>query len=138
MLYSGYIPTFTIYGGIKMDYRRLISFGKSSFVVSLPKGWVVQNKLKKGDLIYFEESGPNLVLTSNADTSENKDKEAVINVDAPWYKFSAGSGVFTLRFRVHRYDTEGYKPAIEVDYSIISLEFSGEERDSLPFILAKA
>jgi phosphate uptake regulator len=81
MPYSRHIPTFNVYGGIKMEYRRLISFGKSSFVVSLPKGWVVQNKLKKGDLIYFEESGPNLVLTSNADTSNDKEKESVINVD---------------------------------------------------------
>jgi phosphate uptake regulator len=69
-----------------MEYRKLISFGKSSYVVSLPKGWVVQNKLKKGDLIYLEESGPNLVLTSNRDIEDNKDKESVINVDGKTIK----------------------------------------------------
>ena len=41
----------------------------------------VQNKLKKGDLIYLEESGPNIVLTSNADSSNDKEKESTINVD---------------------------------------------------------
>jgi phosphate uptake regulator len=64
-----------------MEYRKLISFGKSSFVVSLPKGWVVQNKLKKGDLIYLEESGSNLILTSHADSNNETEKESVINVD---------------------------------------------------------
>jgi phosphate uptake regulator len=64
-----------------MEYRKLISFGKSSYVVSLPKGWVVQNKLKKGDLIYLEESGSNLILTSHAEDKGNKDRESVINVD---------------------------------------------------------
>ena len=38
-----------------MEFRKLISFGKTSFVMSLPKGWVVKNKLKKGDLIALEE-----------------------------------------------------------------------------------
>ena len=64
-----------------MEYRKLISFGKSSYVVSIPKGWVIQNKLKKGDLIYFEESGPNLVLASEKNPESNKEKVAVINVD---------------------------------------------------------
>ena len=64
-----------------MEYRKLISFGKSSYVVSLPKGWVVQNKLKKGDLIYLEESGPNLILTSHVDSNNIKEKESIIDVD---------------------------------------------------------
>ncbi len=45
-----------------MEYRKLISFGKSSYVVSLPKNWVRQNKLNKGDLIYFDEKEDHLVL----------------------------------------------------------------------------
>ena len=68
-------------GVVKMEYRKLISFGKSSFVVSLPKAWVVQNKMNKGDLIYFEESGPNLILTNNKDAASNEEKVIVINVD---------------------------------------------------------
>ena len=32
-----------------MGYRKLIGFGDSSFVVSLPKDWVNKHGLKKGD-----------------------------------------------------------------------------------------
>jgi phosphate uptake regulator len=64
-----------------MDYRKLISFGKSSYIISLPKAWVTQNKLKKGDLIYIEENGSNLVL-SKKDSNEIEKKESkVINID---------------------------------------------------------
>ena len=69
------------YGGCTMEYRKLISFGKNSFVVSLPKPWVIQNKLKKGDLIYIEENGPGLVLSSKENQKENSEKTKVINID---------------------------------------------------------
>ena len=63
-----------------MEYRKLISFGKSSFVVSLPKSWVMQNKLKKGDFIYFDESGSELVLQPRGEKVD-EEKEKVIFVD---------------------------------------------------------
>ena len=46
-----------------MEYRKLISFGKNSFVISLPKSWVRQNNLQKGVLIYVEEQENNLLLS---------------------------------------------------------------------------
>ncbi|MEM4336880.1 MAG: AbrB/MazE/SpoVT family DNA-binding domain-containing protein [Candidatus Woesearchaeota archaeon] len=55
-----------------MEVRKLISFGSSSYVVSLPKTWVDNNKLAKGDSIYIEEKPNELVLTIN---HENKEKE---------------------------------------------------------------
>ena len=55
-----------------MEYRKLISFGKSSFVVSLPKSWIKQNKLKKGDLIHFEDEGNNLVIKKKEEESKDK------------------------------------------------------------------
>jgi phosphate uptake regulator len=63
-----------------MEYRKLISFGKNSFVVSLPKAWVRSNKLKKGDLIYIQEGPANLVLRPNA-AETIEEQEIVINVD---------------------------------------------------------
>jgi len=45
-----------------MDYRKIIGFGKSSFVVSLPKNWLAKNKLVKGDLVFLEEVDNNLLL----------------------------------------------------------------------------
>ena len=64
-----------------MEYRKLISFGKSSYVVSLPKPWVVQNKLKKGDHIYIEESGNNLILSKKEASEKKEDKRKIIDVD---------------------------------------------------------
>ncbi len=64
-----------------MEYRKLISFGKSSFVVSLPKPWIGQNKLKKGDLIYMEESGQNLMLSKSTVKDGEEEKTKVINID---------------------------------------------------------
>ncbi len=47
-----------------MEYRKLIKFGKSSFVVSLPKEWLRKNKMKKGDLLYFNENNQGLSISS--------------------------------------------------------------------------
>ena len=64
-----------------MEYRRLISFGKSSFVVSLPKEWIGQNSLKKGDLVYLQESGPNLLLSKKDGDEKVEEREKIIYVD---------------------------------------------------------
>ncbi|MBI2151643.1 phosphate uptake regulator PhoU [Candidatus Woesearchaeota archaeon] len=64
-----------------MEYRKLISFGKSSYVVSLPKSWVKLSKLKKGDLVYIEENEGNLLLQPRANEEGDKEKEIIINVD---------------------------------------------------------
>lgn len=64
-----------------MEYRKLISFGKSSYVVSLPKPWVTQNKLKKGDLIYFDENKNNLVLQANPQNNNSEEKKISLSID---------------------------------------------------------
>ena len=63
-----------------MEYRKLISFGKSSYVVSLPKSWVRQNKLNKGDLIYFEEKDTALILGAKEQDS-TEDRTCTITTD---------------------------------------------------------
>jgi phosphate uptake regulator len=63
-----------------MEVRKLISFGKNSFVISLPKPWVIQNGLKKGDLIYVEEGLNNLELYPGPIEEPKDEKEIVINV----------------------------------------------------------
>jgi phosphate uptake regulator len=65
----------------QMEYRKLISFGKNSFVVSLPKNWVRQNKLVKGDLIYIDEHGPHLTLSNKARNTSDEEKEKIILID---------------------------------------------------------
>ena len=47
---------------ILIEPRRLIQFGKSSLVVSIPKDWSTKHKLKKGDLVYLEDKNPSLQI----------------------------------------------------------------------------
>lgn len=60
-----------------MDYRKLIKFGSSSYVVSLPGSWLKKNKLSKGDIIHLEEDGDSrLILHSIVET--NKDEKEIL------------------------------------------------------------
>ena len=63
-----------------MEYRKLIAFGKSSYVISLPKAWIRQQKMKKGDLIYLEERENSLLLSSKIQGSPEP-KKITISVD---------------------------------------------------------
>ena len=67
MKHIGYIPTEGIgYKGkmAKSEPRRLIKFGKSSFVISLPKDWIEKNGLKGKDILYVEQNADGLTITS--------------------------------------------------------------------------
>ena len=66
-----------------MEYRKLIKFGNSSYVISVPKTWMTKNKLGKGDLVYLSENGNSeLMITAANNTDERvKLQEATINVD---------------------------------------------------------
>ncbi len=65
---------------VSLEYRKLISFGKNSFVISLPKSWVRQNNLQKGALIYVDERENNLVL-SIGNRQETQERVKEIPVD---------------------------------------------------------
>lgn len=65
-----------------MEFRRLIGFGKSSFVVSLPKNWIERNKLVKGDLIYLKERDQELILTSQEKEAVKELRKVSITTDA--------------------------------------------------------
>ena len=66
-----------------MEYRKLIKFGESSHVVSLPTAWIRAHGLKKGDLIYLEENGnKELVLTAGAERERiDARKDIIINLN---------------------------------------------------------
>lgn len=66
-----------------MEYRKLISFGKSSHVVSVPKTWMIANNLKKGDTIALNVKNDNLILKPKTSQSERNESEnqIIINVD---------------------------------------------------------
>jgi len=66
-----------------MEYRKLISFGKSSHVVSIPKSWLTQNNMKKGDMIALNIKNENLILRPKTSQKEAEEQESslLINVD---------------------------------------------------------
>jgi antitoxin component of MazEF toxin-antitoxin module len=64
-----------------MEFRKLINFGKTSHVVSIPKAWLLKNKLNKGDTVSLQEVDGNLLLSPNTGQAKKEPKEIVINVD---------------------------------------------------------
>jgi len=64
-----------------LDFRKIIKFGNSSFVVSLPMNWIKKNKLKKGDTVYINENGNNdLVFSSKLIEGKEESKEVILDV----------------------------------------------------------
>ncbi len=67
-------------GGIYLEVRKLIKFGNSSHVISIPASWLKKNNLNKGDIVYFKENNGNeLVLTPEIKKEEKIPKIAVIS-----------------------------------------------------------
>ncbi len=64
-----------------VEFRKLIAFGKSSYVVSLPKKWVERNKLKRGDNIWVDVKKEKLVLSSKLEKENKQDKTITIFID---------------------------------------------------------
>ncbi len=65
-----------------MEYRKLIKFGNSSHVITIPNSWIKKNKLKKGAIIYFEENNNGeLVITPRLVNNINDQKEIIIEFD---------------------------------------------------------
>ncbi|MBI4439172.1 phosphate uptake regulator PhoU [Candidatus Woesearchaeota archaeon] len=64
-----------------MEMRKVVSFGNSSFVVSLPKAWVTKNGLRKGDVVRIEES-PNELIISAREEGKKKLTEITILCEA--------------------------------------------------------
>jgi len=74
-------------GGLDMeennlDVRKLIKFGNSSFVVSLPSGWIKFHELKKGDSLYLGENGDRELMISVSNQKKSKEiKKTTIDVN---------------------------------------------------------
>lgn len=65
---------------VNIDVRKLISFGKGSYIISMPKSWIEKNNLKKGDLISVNDGG--FELTLSASQHEKKEDSKEIEIDA--------------------------------------------------------
>ena len=64
------------------EARRLIKFGDSSHVLSLPKDWLEKNKLEKGDLVFLDENEfGQLILSPDQKKIERVDRGISIAID---------------------------------------------------------
>ena len=63
-----------------MEFRKLISFGKTSFIISVPKSWVLKNDLEKGSLVSLEEKDNNIIISSKTDQKEKEQEEISIDI----------------------------------------------------------
>ncbi|MBI2141373.1 phosphate uptake regulator PhoU [Candidatus Woesearchaeota archaeon] len=61
------------------EFRKLMAFGNSSYVVSVPKAWVEKNRLKKGDVLVVEERPNELIFASKDSEERRKFREAAIS-----------------------------------------------------------
>lgn len=64
-----------------MDYRKIIKFGGTSHVVSLPSDWIKRNNLSKGDIVYFEENGDSEITIYPKEKIKKREVKQ-INIDA--------------------------------------------------------
>lgn len=61
-----------------MEVRKLIKFGNSSHVISIPNVWLKKNNLNKGDVIYFEENGNNELVLKPQNKEEKKEPKTIV------------------------------------------------------------
>jgi phosphate uptake regulator len=68
--------------GGSLEYRKLISFGKGGFVVSMPKNWVQEHRLGKGSVVVVERENDTLSLSpSQGFQVERELKSCAISLD---------------------------------------------------------
>ncbi len=58
--------------------RKLVKAGQTSHTISLPKEWLEKNKLNKGDTLYVHEKENNLVVSTQLNSQQQKNKEITI------------------------------------------------------------
>lgn len=63
-----------------MDYRKVVGFGKSSLIVSLPKRWVDLHDVKQGDSLGIEQLEEGLLILPRGKTNR-VDRDLSITVD---------------------------------------------------------
>ena len=62
-----------------MEYRKLMAFGKSSYIVSVPKTWVKKSSLKKGDVLAVEQKPDELVFSVHKDSEKKPENPVMID-----------------------------------------------------------
>ena len=64
-----------------MHIRKVVQSGPSSFTIALPKKWIIENKVRKGDLIYIRPAkGADLNITTTLLPEKKEPQELVIDI----------------------------------------------------------
>ena len=63
-----------------MESRKIIKFGKNSYVLTLPHEWMQKNKLNKGDLLFLREMQNGIFISSSSEYKQDENK-SIINTD---------------------------------------------------------
>ena len=65
-----------------MEYRKIVKSGNTSYVVSIPRDWILKNKVEKGSIISIEENSENaLVIRAGEQHEIKKEKSVSINLN---------------------------------------------------------
>src|SRR3989344_6971329 len=59
------------------NHRKLIKFGTSSYVVSIPNDWIKKNKLEKGDVVFLSQNPENELIISVGGISGDQQKTSI-------------------------------------------------------------
>ena len=101
------------------DQLRKIQFtGKSSYIVSLPKGWIIEQGLKRGDQVNVSRQGSSVLEIKPINISNNKNQEeAIITVSNDIIK-----KLQFINYDLEKYSLDTvkafYKDAVEANYKI--------------------
>lgn len=64
-----------------MIYRKLIKFGNSSHVISLPTDWIKKNKLNKGSVVFLDQDGSDNIIISPNENYKKEESSFVLKTD---------------------------------------------------------
>jgi len=65
-----------------METRKIMALGKSSLVVSLPKGWIETNDISRGDMVSLEVQRDLSLLVKSSLQVNDKGKRIVVDIDS--------------------------------------------------------
>lgn len=64
-----------------MEYRKLIGFGKSSYVISIPKDWIERHKLSKGSTVTLSQENESIIISPTPHTRRRAEETRTITTD---------------------------------------------------------
>jgi len=64
-----------------MESRRVVKTGAETYTISIPKNWLKQNRIKKGDLLWISEDNEKLIVSKVAKEETVEVKEISFQID---------------------------------------------------------